>query len=194
MCNSSQSQRLVVMATVMIGLLVVGLQARQRPSEGPLTAQTEPLSPSVLATIATRNQNVELVVLWRGAAGWFLGGSGRSANYSGGNATFTAALHYGGIDLSLSYEPARRTARVQGTAVSLPEGANVILVDAVDRGAVPTIAGVVKVDSHFEGNPTLASLLGGSPEIVSFLRCDAGTPDENTNRRIASLICDDLKR
>ena len=186
---------LIVTAIAVTALLVGGLQAEQGPSErGPLRAMTQPLSPSVLATVATRNQVLELAVLWRGAPGWFLAGSGRGASYSEGNATFSAALNYGGLQLSLSYEPSRHSALVQGTVVALPNGANVILVDNVDGGTVPAIGGVVSVDSHFEGNATFASLLGGSPEIVSFLRCDAGTANETTNQGIRRLFCDDLKR
>jgi hypothetical protein len=136
---------------------------------------------------------LELVVLWRGAPGWFLAGSGRGAKYSGGNGSFTADLDYGGRQLGLSYDASRRTARVLANAVSLAEPANVILVDSVDRGA-QTIAGTASVDSHLQGNPTFASLLGSSPEIVSFLRCDAGTPNEDANRKIRSFMCDDLQK
>ena len=101
---------LIVTAIAVTALLVGGLQAEQGPSErGPLRAMTQPLSPSVLATVATRNQVLELAVLWRGAPGWFLAGSGRGASYSEGNATFSAALNYGGLQLSLSYEPSRHS-------------------------------------------------------------------------------------
>ena len=112
-------------------------------------------------------------MLWRGDPGWFLRGSNRNAKYSGAGSTFTAALSYGGVPLSLSYEPTRRTAVVQGTSVSLLDQANVILVDNVDR--VPMVS-------------------GGSTEILSFARCEAGTDDEEANRRLRALMCDDLKK
>jgi hypothetical protein len=183
-----------LIVSALAALAVGGGQAAQRPSEGPLTAQTQPISPSVLATIVTRNPVLELVVLWRGEPGWFLAGSGRGAKYSGGNGSFTADLDYGGLQLGLSYDASRRTARVLAKAVSLPEHANVILVDSVDRGAAQTIAGTASVDSHLEGNSTFASVLGSSPEIVSFLRCDAETPNGDANRKIRSFMCDDLKK
>ena len=191
MCTILPFKPLVLSALIALG--VGGVQAAQRPSEGPFTAQTQPISPSVLATIVTRNQVLELVVLWRGAPGWFLG-AGQGAKYSGGNGSFTGLLEYGGLQLDFSYEASRRTARIQAKSVLLPEKANVILVDGVDRGTAQTIAGTASVDSHFESSATFASLLGRSPEIVSFLRCDAGTSNENTNRRIRSFMCDDLQR
>lgn len=195
MSKSLHFKPLIVTAIAVSALLAGGLQAGQGPAAaGPLRALTQPVSPSVLATIATRNKVLELVVLWRGAPGWFLAGSGQGASYSEGNATFSAALNYGGRQLSVSYEAARHTALIQGTAVDVPNGANVILVDGVDLSTVPAIGGVVSVDSHLEGDPTFASLLGGSAEIVSFVRCDAGTPNEETNQRIRRLFCDDVKR
>ena len=174
-------------------LLGASVEGGQQGSGGPWTAQTRPLSPSVLATMAYRNQNMALLVLWRGRPGWFLIGSSRSASYSGGSGPFNATLSYGGLQLTLSYSPEKRLVMVGDLSVSLAEGQNAILVDAVDQPPW-RIAGVASVTARIEGNPTMASLLGESPEIVSFLRCDV--PMENTamNRTVLALACDDFPK
>jgi hypothetical protein len=177
-------------AVALMGFAVAG--HAQHGSSGALQAQTRPVSPSVLATIALSGQSVELVVLWRGSPGWFLKGTHRSASFSGGEATFAGTLEYGGLQLALSYDPVRRTAIVQGQTVPLV-GGNVILVDTGDGGSV-TVSDVVKVTSHVEGNPSLALLLGSSPEIVAFLRCESGIADAATNQKFLELACADLAK
>jgi hypothetical protein len=169
------------------------VQGGQRGSGGPWTAQTRPVSPSVLATIAVRNQNVELLVLWRGRPGWFFVGASRSASYSGGSGPFTATVSYGGIQLSVSYDPEKRIVMAGGLSVPLAEGQNVVLVDTVDQSPWK-IAGVIGIKARVEGNPSVAALLAESPEIVSFLRCDAPMENAAMNRTVLALVCDDLPK
>src|SRR5262245_59733843 len=116
---------------------------QQRPA--PLSAQTQPLSPAVLATMLSRGQELELVVLWRGSPGWFLQGSRRGASGGESGGIFSGTLNYGGRELRLSFERDRRTASIQGKSVTLPENANVILVDNVDREAGPAVAGLLHI-------------------------------------------------
>jgi hypothetical protein len=59
-----------------------------------VTAQRLPLSPSVLATLANRPQGLELLVLWRGAPGWYLSSGQRSARFG---------EHGGAIETTISY-------------------------------------------------------------------------------------------
>jgi hypothetical protein len=146
----------------------------------------------VQATTATRSSTIELVVLWRGAPGWFLGSPTRGSG--GGNAIgFYSSWSNSTAEVNLTYDYARRSAIVNGVSVLLPAGANVILVDGVDSG-VSTVAGLTAVDPAIAGNPTLAEAFGGSPALVSFLRCDAGHPNPSTNEWLLSFMCADLPR
>jgi hypothetical protein len=160
---------------------------------GALEAQTRPVSPSVLATIASRDRNLELLVLWRGSPGWFSAGTHRQANYSEQEGVLTAILAYGTVDLKLSYDPRSHTAQVQDKAVSL-SSANVILVDNIDTAGGAVVSKVVTIDSRVDrANIQLSDLLGRSPEVVSFLRCEVGTPNERATQMMRRLACDDLK-
>ena len=78
-------------------------------------------------------------------------------------------------------------------SVSIAEGQNAILVDAVDQPPW-RIAGVVSVKARIQGNPTMASLLGESPDIVSFLRCDVPMENAAMNRTVLALACDDFPK
>ena len=40
----------------------------------------------------------------------------------------------------------------------------------------------------------MASLLGESPEIVSYLRCDVPMENAAMNRRVLALACDDFPK
>ena len=195
MATGSTVKTRVVVASL-CALLVSPPLFAQASSPEPLGAQTRPVSPSVLATIIERSSNIELLVLWRGHPGWFLAGGRRGAKYSGGQTGFSAALEYGGIDLGLLYEPARHAATVQGKAVELPAGTNVILIDNVDSADGPRFVESLAIDGHLDASadPTMASILARSPGIVAFLRCEIGTPEETTTRMLSSLACDDLKR
>ena len=180
-----------------IVLLTAPRPSGQSPSTGPTGAQTRPVSASVLATIVTRDQQMQLAVLWRGTPGWFARGEGhQAASYSEGNSrVFTATLEYGGIALSVVHEFGSTLARVQDKIVSLPPNTNVILVDNIDSAGGATFPDPVAIDPRLPaGNPTLASVFGRSPEVVSFLRCGVNTANEAASRVLNSYACDDLSR
>jgi hypothetical protein len=170
--------------------------AQQGPPDRTLVAQTRPVSPSVLATLLTRERNIELIVLWRGGPGWF--GRGDHAGSSGGSGAhgaLTTRLDYGGIKLALVYNDRTRTATVQGRTVPLADNANVILVDGVDAAGGPTSIERAVLNTWLDSpNPTLASVFSRSPEVVAFLRCDVGTQSEIATRMVNQLVCDELKR
>jgi hypothetical protein len=175
-----------------------GIAAQRGPS-APLTSLTRPLSPSVVGTFNAREQEIELVVLWRGAPGWFLSGS-HSDHVSERGDTVHGSVEYAGQVVRFSYERERRRATINDVVVSLLQDTNVILVDRVDAPSGPVVAGLARLGPGLEGNPTMTlllpmtALLRGSPEVVSFLQCDRGTPNEATNRAIRGLVCDALSR
>lgn len=111
---------------IVTALMCGVIQAKQVSHAGDFAEQTQPLSPSVLATILLRGQSLELALLWGAAPGWFLEGSHRSANGGAAEGRYTATLEYGGRQFGFSYEPTQRSLLVQGKSVSLPDGANVV--------------------------------------------------------------------
>ena len=172
-----------------------GLQTH-RPQANPVTIQTLPASPSVLATVANRGERLELLVLWRGSPGWFALPSQRRASYSETDGVLSAALAYGGLDLRLSFDPAGRTATIQDTRVPLQPDANVLLVDDVDGPKGPRLVRALSVPSGgSSADPsfgTLAPFVKRSEEVVAFLRCDVGTASKESDQMVRRILCDDL--
>ena len=183
-----------------IAMLLVGsvgtLVAQRDHSAAPLTAQTVPVSPSVLATVITRSDKLEAVVLWRGEAGWFLAGSERAATYSEQNGEFAAAIRYGGVDLNLTVRTQPLTASLQGKTLSVVPGSNVLLIDRVGEPKGPQFVGSLSVPAGTP-NPdvrqgSLAPFFRSSERLAHFLRCEIGTRDEIANQKIRELVCADL--
>jgi hypothetical protein len=137
-------------------------------------------------------QTLDLLVLWRGAPGWFAkaGGSGTS---SGGNSeSFHSTIRYGGLELQLELQPQTRFATIQGKRIELRED-NVVLVDEVDGPSGPSVVRTLHVDPGLprtdNGYPMIEAVLRRSPAIVEFLRCDTRVPDERA-RAVVDRICD----
>ncbi len=160
-------------------------QARDRPPSG--AGGSRPVSPAVVATLLTNHSQagdgeLEVLVLWRGSPGWFLGGgrdghSGSRTGSRGGGETLEHYFFYGDLRLKLQFNRRTRTARVQDIEVSLQD-ANVILVDQVDSSETPTVVGTRWIDPQV-GDPPVRDeqVLGRSSELIDFLRCDASLPD-----------------
>ena len=113
--------------------------ARARSSGG----ATQWMSPSVVATWLTQRiddgpEQLELLVLWRGAPGWFLrpGNEVRSENRSPTVQRHT--IVYGEIRLTLDYDHSTRSVVVDGRTLTLDDH-NVILVDEVNSSSGPRV-------------------------------------------------------
>ncbi len=193
----NQRGRLARLLTVSIAFVASESIGYGRFPRDVLTAQTLAISPSVLGTLATRGDRLELLVLWRGKPGWFLSGTTHGASYSEASGKWTANINYGGFPLLLSFEPSSRTALIQGQAISMPIGTNVISVDKVDSPATPALLKAFELDPGDEPvDPRagrLGQLLARSAPIVLFLQCDVGLPTENTNRMIRRVACDGIR-
>ena len=178
-------------AFVVLAVLAVAQPAGQTSRQSRFTVATRPLSASVQGTFVTQGQEIELLVLWRGAAGWFF--APEHSTGGGSLSTYRGTMEYGPIRLDWSYDRARRVVGIGETELALTAGQNVVLVDNVGEAASPApraMTADLRVDSP---NPVMATILGRSPEIVAFLRCDVSGPDPRVQARLNGLVCDDVK-
>jgi hypothetical protein len=140
--------------------------------------------------------SLDLLVLWRGAPGWFTRGtsSAGGGEMSGGFGKWSAYhwMSYGDLTLMMEFRsdskdlpPESTTLTVLGRDISLRD-ANVVLIDGVDTGA-PTIAGTERVDPLFLGADPVAAIVKRSPALFDFLRCDAIVSDTQVQTIIESI-------
>jgi|SRR5687767_14806420 len=177
-----------------------------RPGKGGTSGGSRLVSPAVVATWIVRTEpsgvaELKLLVLWRGAPGWFLrtdssGLSGRILTQSGGGESDGVHVHnlsFGGIPLNLEFDSRKRLARVQGNDVPL-ESANVILVDDVDGNDGPQVVRLLRVDPAFPESPArIEAIIRRSPDLFSFLRCDSRVPDSKVQSML-DAVCAQMKR
>ena len=182
---------------------------------------TGPVSPSVLATSMTvmsapGRGTLELLVLWRGAPGWFMrtggqGGSGSSSSgggLEGGLQVRVESISQGGVSLNLRFEPKSRRLWILDREVALNDG-NVVLVDGVDEAAGPRVVATLHIDPAFDtavdlppgmpGGPPGArrpdavpaqTFIRRAPELVEFLQCDVRAPNANAyEQKIFDMWC-----
>jgi hypothetical protein len=158
------------------------------------------MSPPVVATWITEQHGDEpvqlrLLILWRGTPGWFLRAGGSSV--SGGSRSTDQQKSYqtivqGGIRLTFDFDEATGIATIQGTTLDLRED-NVVLVDDVDSPDGPRVSGTMRVTRSMPGSAgQIGLVLRGSPEIMSFLRCDAVVPDDLPKRLLEHLCVQNL--
>jgi len=163
---------------------------------------TRPMSAVALVTWVTRYgsdgaQVLDLLVLWRGTPGWFSRGSGNGTSGGGSPGSFHSTIRYGGLKLQLEFQSQARVAQIQGRRVELHDD-NVILVDGVDTADGPTVVGTLRVEPELpqtdNGFPRIEAVLQRSPEIASFLQCDARLPDARVQAFIDSICAQVLPR
>jgi hypothetical protein len=79
--------------------------------------------------------------------------------------------------LTLDFDSARRIAIVQGKTLKLSEN-DVVFVDDVDTPTGPRVTATLRVERVMSGSAgQIGMVLRKSPEIMSFLRCEASVPD-----------------
>jgi hypothetical protein len=111
---------------------------------------------------------LELLVLWRGQAGWVstvtdsaIGGSEHLHRFKTGNLT-----------RELWFDPQARTVLMQGQRFQLRD-ANVVLIDRVDSSTGPVVFGTVRIDPDLpdlnSGDP-VPQLVRRSPELLRFVQ------------------------
>ena len=151
----------VAMALICSASLALGHQLSG--SSGP---DTQVISPTVEVSVITERHNdgvdqLELLVLWRGAGGWFLrpgsmtSGRGTSAEHS------HLTIRRGNLQLTLEYDRPTRVVTIQGKPFNLP-GDNVVFVDAVDVPEGPRVTGTMRVAQAMPGPPGKSDSYCGS--------------------------------
>jgi hypothetical protein len=145
---------------------------------------TQPASSVALVTWVTRYghdgvHTLELLVVWRGKAGWFMRAGPRTSSSGGSGSFFHSTSRFGDVELQLTLDSAARTAEVQGQRIDLGDS-NVLLVDEVDTADPVKVVGKLHVDPDVdlidERRPDVDGVLIKSAEVVSFLQCDMPTP------------------
>ncbi len=200
-----------IQSVLLLGVLgSVSLHAQAPPRPALWTsAGSRVISAAVAATwITQRGQagvgELELLVLWRGRAGWFLKGKhdGRSGSStwektaaegaSGSREIVDQQVFLGGLTLNLRFDRRVQTAWVQDIEVSL-QNANVILVDRVDSKEGLTVVGTRWIDPQISGMPArIEQVLRRSSELVAFLRCETRLSDPLAQEMV-QRVCDELR-
>jgi len=161
------------------------------PVLGQTTVMTRPLSASVQGTFISERRQIEMLILWRGAPGWFF--TPEHSQGGGAGTVVSGTLEYGSIRLDYSYDRSRRVLQIGNRDVPLKAGENLVLVDGIER-AGGTVVKTLAMNFSFDSpNPTLASIVGPSAEVVAFLRCDIAGPDPRAQVKLSPMVCDDLK-
>jgi hypothetical protein len=196
-----------VLALSAIGIACSSVGGRAQTS---MSSGTTMLSASVLVTWMVHSEAdgasvLDVAVFWRGAPGWFTvgdpnsrsGGGSSSGLPDGRRGPETHFIAVGSLKLEVTFDPAARSAKVQGETMSTDD-ANVILVDDVDSPAGPRIVSTMLVDARSSNSPVnIEAVVARTPALVPFLRCDARFPNQpqrprieaETTQQIADLIC-----
>src|SRR5262249_44374493 len=159
------------------------------------------LSPTVVAYWQQHDNgdgtgSLDLLVLWRGAPGWFLAGGSSSSSGAlrGGFGQWQSThwMSYGDSTLRLAFNSTAKGFDSNTTVVTILDreialrDTNVVLVDGADSGA-PSVSGVRYVEPHFAGSDSVAAIIKRSPELFEFLRCDVTLPEPNQQAMIAMI-------
>jgi predicted dehydrogenase len=166
------------------------------PGASATSSGTQVISPVAVMTWVTRRghddvHTLDLIVLWRGAPGWFMRAGTHGSSSGGSGDAFHTTIRYGDVELQLGLQSAKRTAEIQEQKVELGD-ANVIFVDHVDGAGGAQVVRTQRIDPVLplsaEGRPRVDAVLRRSPEIISFLRCDTVLPDAKAQATI-DRIC-----
>jgi hypothetical protein len=159
-------------------------------------SSTEPVSPVAWATWLVRGESpesrqLEVIVIWRGAPGWFARGTGQRSSSSSSARGHVTTLTFGDVTLEFELEYATRTAVIQGAKVEIGD-ANLILVDGVDEPGGGRVAEMRRIDTAplewNSGRPVLTTVLRRHADLVAFLRCDAPMPGGRAQASV-DILC-----
>jgi len=154
------------------------------------------ISPAVVASWRTFDNHAgvstSLLVLWRGAPGWFGNAIAPSSGNSGPtNQTFT----YADREFRIDYDDSAATATILKRQLSLKD-VNVVLVDGVDSAAGATIFASRWVPPGPPAPPLtpgaigdpIAGVLLRAPALYEYLRCDLMVSN-STMQMIMPMLC-----
>ena len=154
---------------------------------------TQILSPSVIAAWVTERtgnepERLELLVLWRGSPGWYLKVPGGGVTGGQSSGRYSQTITYAGRTLTVSFEPATRTAVVDGRRIDLGDD-NVVLLDGADSAAGTQVVKTMRVPRTLPGSAVqIGPVIARVPELMTFLRCDA-LPADGRGRGYFATLC-----
>jgi hypothetical protein len=190
----------LIVATVLASLVATSTPRTQVRGGGGV-AMDRVVSPSVVASWRTHDHygdgsSTTLLVLWRGAPGWFAvrPGSGGGAHGGGGGGSYQY-FYYGTRAFTLGFDDDKQIVTILNQEISL-KTANVILVDFVDSAAGPTIVGHRWIEPGPPAPPLvegampdpIAGVVRRSPELYEYLRCDISV-DDPLMKAIIPIVC-----
>jgi hypothetical protein len=164
---------------VCLALAVCALGADAYGQRLATSIMTVHASPSVESTFAVSGQRLILLALWRGNPGWTMTKRTQGPQTMGGSndGSVAVTLNRGGRELSLSFDPQGSLVVLQGKPQKVPAGTNVVFIDKVDSTGGPKIVKTLALEPGTENvdprRGSVASLFKRSPEVLSFLRCEA---------------------
>lgn len=169
----------VLLVVSMITAVAEPRIGQSRGGTTPVAMTSLPVSLSVVATGATRDGRLVLLVLWRGAPRWYSSGNRRSAHGGGDQkGGINTTLQYGDVQVAVSFDPATNSAAINGKTMTVPAGTNVFLVDGVDTRSGGALTKALRIDdADVDLHPRLGfsgwtQVLRRSREVVAFLQCD----------------------
>lgn len=125
---------------------------------------------------------LDLLVLWRGAPGWF---DDASLEAGAGGSDGVHRVSSRGIAVEVRFDRQTDTVSIQGQTIAL-QGANVLLIDEMSDARGVLIAGTLRIDRLVSGvragrgGPSvdpLSEMIRKSPALFAYLRCDPAFTD-----------------
>jgi hypothetical protein len=115
---------------------------------------------------------VDLLVLWRGEAGWYNASPRRQSSGDGAN-QFTSTSVFGSLSVNVRFDRVSRRGQINN-ALDFDLGEHrVVLVDHVDTR--PVLAGTLPLSGEMQDG-LIASAIRPSDAAVKFLQCDMNSP------------------
>ena len=183
-----------------IGVLVPLAAGQTMPKVPAPGESTFVASPTSVVTMLTTTHpdgsaTLELLIVWRGKPNWF-GVSGLDFRSEGGQTGTKTVFHhtYGTVKVHVKFDRQSRETTLDGSAVALKDGANVILVDDVDDAEKKRrVVEQLTIDAslgHWKSDPRV--VLTRSEQLVKFLQCDAALA-HSASRPSFTKLCEQLR-
>jgi hypothetical protein len=181
----------VVTVTACVACAALSAQQRERLPIVSSFGSTRVISPTVQVTWATERaadgvEQLRLLVLWRGTPGWFVTGGGTHSSSSSTGASIVTITR-GDVQLHLEYDSSTRIAVFNDRRIDTRE-TNVLFVDHVDAPTGAQLVGTTHIGPAMPGSGIqLGPMFQMSPEVMTFLQCDATSSDASKQRVIENL-------
>lgn len=199
MISSSVMTRLL---SVPLVLLLAATQRGERRES--TTCETNIVSATVVASYCShasgRDDIVDLMILWRGRAGWFQRqsssgryGMGGSHTMGGGQAGHaTERREYGDVHIRYDADFDTGTLTIGDLAPIALEKVNAVLVDGVDRREGGRVQRTLRVALRVPlGGDHNLKVIRSSPALVSFLQCGIPMPPLRSESPVVT-VCEKL--